>query len=185
MEGNRYLDFLAAYSAVNFGHRHPLIIAAARHGRLGPGTVLPVIRGIVANPMIVSMLAGLAWSALRLPMPAPAAEFLSLLGAAATPGALFAIGASLAHRPAQCGPGRDETAARPTPAAAACGRRSLAESAQRGAGGTVIYAPPKIVYDRYGNVALAPTAPSSGAGRRTGPRWRRPERRAGRSRGSR
>ncbi|WP_241472197.1 ornithine--oxo-acid transaminase [Mycolicibacterium neoaurum] len=33
VEGNRYLDFLAAYSAVNFGHRHPLIIAAA-HAQL-------------------------------------------------------------------------------------------------------------------------------------------------------
>lgn len=88
-----------ALDLVVFSTLITLIIAAARHGRLGPGTVLPVIRGIVANPMIVSMLAGLAWSGLRLPMPAPAAEFLSLLGAAATPGALFAIGASLAHRP--------------------------------------------------------------------------------------
>lgn len=76
-----------------------LIIAAARHGRVGVSTLVPVLRGIVGNPMIVSMLAGLAWSALRLPMPAPADEFLTLLGAAATPGALFAIGASLAHRP--------------------------------------------------------------------------------------
>lgn len=76
-----------------------LIIAAARHGRIGPSTLAPVLRGLVGNPMIVSMLAGLAWSALRLPMPAPADEFLILLGAAATPGALFAIGASLAHRP--------------------------------------------------------------------------------------
>ena len=33
VEGNRYLDFLAAYSAMNFGHRHPLIIAAA-HAQL-------------------------------------------------------------------------------------------------------------------------------------------------------
>jgi ornithine--oxo-acid transaminase len=29
VEGRRYLDCLAAYSAVNFGHRHPAIIAAA------------------------------------------------------------------------------------------------------------------------------------------------------------
>jgi ornithine--oxo-acid transaminase len=29
LEGRRYLDFLAAYSALNFGHRHPDIIAAA------------------------------------------------------------------------------------------------------------------------------------------------------------
>lgn len=29
-EGNRYLDCLAAYSAVNFGHGHPALVAAAR-----------------------------------------------------------------------------------------------------------------------------------------------------------
>lgn len=27
--GNRYLDFLAGYSALNFGHRHPALVAAA------------------------------------------------------------------------------------------------------------------------------------------------------------
>ena len=30
VEGRRYLDCLAAYSAVNFGHRHPVILEAAR-----------------------------------------------------------------------------------------------------------------------------------------------------------
>ncbi len=30
VEGRRYLDMLAAYSALNFGHRHPDLIAAAR-----------------------------------------------------------------------------------------------------------------------------------------------------------
>jgi len=29
VEGKRYLDLLAAYSAVNFGHRHPALVAAA------------------------------------------------------------------------------------------------------------------------------------------------------------
>lgn len=29
VEGKRYLDFLSAYSALNFGHRHPALIAAA------------------------------------------------------------------------------------------------------------------------------------------------------------
>ena len=29
-EGNRYLDLLSAYSALNFGHRHPSLIAAAK-----------------------------------------------------------------------------------------------------------------------------------------------------------
>ena len=78
-----------------------LIIAAEGHGRVGFGTLLPVLRGLIGNPMIVAMLAGLGWSALRLPLPPPAAEFLALLGGAATPGALFAIGASLALQPAR------------------------------------------------------------------------------------
>jgi ornithine--oxo-acid transaminase len=30
VEGNRYLDMLAAYSAINFGHRHPRLVEAAR-----------------------------------------------------------------------------------------------------------------------------------------------------------
>ena len=29
-EGHRYLDFLAAYSALNFGHRHPDLVRAAK-----------------------------------------------------------------------------------------------------------------------------------------------------------
>lgn len=78
-----------------------LIVTGARQGRIGLSTALPLARGIIANPMIVSMLAGLAWGGLHLPMPRPAEEFLTLLGAAATPGALFAIGASLAGRGAE------------------------------------------------------------------------------------
>jgi len=30
VEGKRYLDLLAAYSAINFGHRHPRLVAAAQ-----------------------------------------------------------------------------------------------------------------------------------------------------------
>ena len=78
-----------------------VIITGTRQGRLRLATLWPILRGLVANPMIVSMLAGLIWSALHLPLPAPALEFLTLLSAAATPGALFAIGASLAERSAE------------------------------------------------------------------------------------
>lgn len=31
IDGRRYLDCLAGYSALNFGHRHPALVAAARH----------------------------------------------------------------------------------------------------------------------------------------------------------
>ncbi|MGA0616741.1 AEC family transporter [Paracoccus sp. KR1-242] len=78
-----------------------LIVTGARQGRITAATILPLARGIAANPMIVSMVAGLVWARLHLPMPAPLDEFLSLLGGAATPGALFAIGASLAGRSAE------------------------------------------------------------------------------------
>ena len=47
------------------------------------------------------MVAGLVWAKLRLPMPPALDEYLVLLGASATPGALFAIGASLAERSAE------------------------------------------------------------------------------------
>jgi ornithine aminotransferase len=39
VEGRRFLDFLAAYSAVNFGHRHPEIVAAA-HAQLDRVTLV-------------------------------------------------------------------------------------------------------------------------------------------------
>lgn len=78
-----------------------LIITASKEGALGWGILQRLALGIVRNPMIVSMAAGLAWSATGLPLPAPAVDFLTLLGAAATPCALFAIGASLASRTAE------------------------------------------------------------------------------------
>ena len=39
VEGRRYLDCLAAYSAVNFGHRNPEIVAAA-HAQLDTVTLV-------------------------------------------------------------------------------------------------------------------------------------------------
>ena len=75
-----------------------LIIHGSRSGGIRWSSLLPILRGIVSNPMILSMVAGIAWSEAGLPLPGAADEFLVMLGAAATPGALFAIGASLAGR---------------------------------------------------------------------------------------
>ena len=75
-----------------------VIVTGTQQGQIRVSTLWPILRGLLANPMIVSILAGLIWSALHLPLPAPALEFLTLLSAAATPGALFAIGASLVGR---------------------------------------------------------------------------------------
>lgn len=95
------LLMVLAIDLIVFSSLITLIVTAARQGGLSAQSVGPLLRGLARNPMIVAMAAGLAWSGLRLPMPAPAAEFLTLLGAAATPGALFAIGASLASRSAE------------------------------------------------------------------------------------
>ncbi len=84
-----------------FGSVIVIVITGTRDGRIAPGVLLSVGRGLARNPMIVSIGAGFAWSALEWPIPVPMNEFLDLLGAAATPCALFAIGASLASKSAE------------------------------------------------------------------------------------
>ena len=76
-------------------------ITALREGRMAPGIFRLLGLGLLANPMIVSVVLGLAWGATGWALPVPVNEFLTLLGAAATPCALFAIGASLAGRSAE------------------------------------------------------------------------------------
>ncbi|TDE37470.1 AEC family transporter [Antarcticimicrobium sediminis] len=72
-----------------------MLINGGRDGRLKLATLRAMGLGLVRNPMIVSIVLGLGWSALALPVPGPMNDFLTILGGAATPGALFAIGASL------------------------------------------------------------------------------------------
>lgn len=78
-----------------------VILVNASGGKVSAQIIGTVLLGLLKNPMIVSIVLGLAWSSARLPMPTVGAEFLTLLGAAATPGALFAIGASLASKSAE------------------------------------------------------------------------------------
>ncbi|MFS4581401.1 AEC family transporter [Phaeobacter sp. C3_T13_0] len=78
-----------------------ILINVGRGSGLGGETFRLVGRGLLQNPMILSICAGLTWSALSLPIATPANAFLALLGDAATPGALFAIGASLASKSAE------------------------------------------------------------------------------------
>ena len=85
-----------AIDLIVFGSLIVIAVTAARGGRVSPRLLGRVLGGLLRNPMIVAIVLGLAWSALALPLPGPAEEVLVLLGAAATPGALFAIGAALA-----------------------------------------------------------------------------------------
>lgn len=90
-----------AVDLIVFGSLIVILITARRDGRVRPAVLLSVARGLLANPMIVSIALGLGWAATGWPLPGPAIATLDLLGAAATPGALFAIGASLATKSAE------------------------------------------------------------------------------------
>lgn len=90
-----------AVDLIVFSSLITLIITGVREGRMSLGILRVLAVGLVKNPMIVSIVLGLAWGATGWAVPVPVNEFLGTLGAAATPGALFAIGASLAGRSAE------------------------------------------------------------------------------------
>ena len=90
-----------AVDLIVFGSLIVILITGSRDGRMSPKILVTVALGLVRNPMIVSIVLGLTVSAYALPVPAPVNEFLLILGGAATPGALFAIGASLATKSAE------------------------------------------------------------------------------------
>ena len=92
---------MLAVDLIVFSSLIVILITGSRGGGLSTAVFGTVLLGLVKNPMIVSITLGLVWSSFALPMPAPANEFLTMLGAAATPGALFAIGASLASKSAE------------------------------------------------------------------------------------
>ncbi len=73
-----------------------ILITGARDGQVSLRMLRAIVIGLVKNPMIVAISLGFVWSGLSIPIPDPMNDFLAILGGAATPGALFAIGASLA-----------------------------------------------------------------------------------------
>ena len=78
-----------------------VLVTAGREGRVRLSVLGPVAMGLLRNPMIVSLVVGFTWAATGWPVPQPVNSLLVTLGAAATPGALFAIGASLATKSAE------------------------------------------------------------------------------------
>lgn len=84
-----------------FGSLIVILITGSRDGRVSPAVLSTVGKGLITNPMIVSMALGFAWAASGWTLPGPVNSFLDLLAGASTPGALFAIGASLAAKSAE------------------------------------------------------------------------------------
>lgn len=90
-----------AVDLIFFGSLIVILITGSRDGRLQIGVFKNVGLGLVKNPMIVATVLGLSVSFIGWTLPTPVNAFFTLLGAAATPGALFAIGASLAGKSAE------------------------------------------------------------------------------------
>ncbi len=96
-----YIMMMLAVDLLVFGTLIVVLITGSRDQSMSWGIFRTVGKGLMTNPMLVSIFLGFTWSALELPIPVPVNEFLALLGNAATPGALFAIGASLASKSAE------------------------------------------------------------------------------------
>ncbi len=92
---------MLAVDLIVFSSLIVILITGSRDGRVGFGVLKTVGLGLVKNPMIVAIVTGLLWSSMEIPIPDPMNDFLLILGGAATPGALFAIGASLASKSAE------------------------------------------------------------------------------------
>lgn len=86
-----------------------LAIAIIEGGLGGSGRRLGVLRtvagGLARNPLMLAIVAGAFLSVVGLSLPAPVRAFGTLLGGAALPCALFALGASLVGRPIAAGKG--------------------------------------------------------------------------------
>ena len=91
-----WVMLILAMDLLVFGSLIVVLIVGSRDGRMSLGVLNAVGLGLIKNPMIMAMVAGLIWSSTDKAFPVPFAEFFDILGAAATPGALFVIGASLA-----------------------------------------------------------------------------------------
>lgn len=72
-----------------------LLTLLAPGGHLDGKTVKKAAKGIVTNPIILGIAAGLAWSLLRLEQPVILQRTVSSLAATATPMGLLALGASI------------------------------------------------------------------------------------------
>ena len=78
-----------------------IVVLEASRGEAGHwfGALLQVMRTMVVHPIIISIALGLSLSMMEMKLNVPIDSFLQIMGAAAAPGALFALGAFLGVNP--------------------------------------------------------------------------------------
>ena len=92
---------MLAVDLIIFSSLVVILVTGSQDGQMSIRILKTVGLGLVKNPMIVAITLGLLCTGFDLTIPVPLNEFLAILGGAATPGALFAIGASLATKSAE------------------------------------------------------------------------------------
>lgn len=79
-----------------------IILELMRPGKetrgVSPELIRQTLKGIATNPIIMGIVAGVAWALLRIPMPAVLGTAVHDVGAIATPLGLIALGASFSFR---------------------------------------------------------------------------------------
>lgn len=93
-DGQIAVLLIASLHAAIFVTVATVLIEVGRGAGARPGAILAAV---FANPLLVSVLAGFAWTLPGWPLPAPLDTFTRLLAGAAAPSALFALGATLAQ----------------------------------------------------------------------------------------
>lgn len=71
-----------------------LSVMRPERGRMDRGLLLETGKGIITNPIILGIVAGMVWSLLKLPVPAVADKTMKNISVLATPLGLMAMGAS-------------------------------------------------------------------------------------------
>ena len=88
----------AAYrsSAALYNMMAVVVLSVFKPGQSGLDhtVVKKTVKGIVTNPILIGIVAGLVWSALKIPMPAIPKKVISSIGNVATPMGLMAMGAT-------------------------------------------------------------------------------------------
>lgn len=72
-----------------------LLTTMAPGGKVNGKTILKTLKGIVTNPIILGIAAGLVWSLIGIPQPVIFQKTVSSIAATATPMGLIALGASI------------------------------------------------------------------------------------------
>ena len=96
-----YVMIMLSVDLILFGSLIVVLILFSRDGQMSWASARVLAMGVLKNPMIGGIVLGLLWSSSGASVPAPAMNFVDILGSAATPCALFVIGASLAGKSAE------------------------------------------------------------------------------------